>query len=390
VEELDVFKLYQDILIPLTPHPSVSKLLEAVMSGGESTDDVASIVALDPELQHWIRLTVQRLGFERQASKINQAVILLGQNRIRDFVIGRHIERKFISPENTIMGKLAAESAKSKKDAPAAIKGEQKSTEEEAAESIPQVQDFQVYLEFAIQAEEVAISIRNSYPGQAYAGGIIFDYVQHFLTSRKIQGLTDSRLKNVKTFIEETFKDGIRNGIAANEIMQKISIPHQKNVFVTAMVHNIGKAMLMAYDPINFEKSFKMSSGATEKDSKTKRIRSEDAEAEVFDFDHAQAGSLYIGRLPFLAEIERSIDYHHQPHLLRFSNPKLYALACVMSVSGGISKLYQKSRAQDPDIDKIRDQRLTASEDFKYLKLNEEDWKEIKSNYALKLMKVGY
>jgi hypothetical protein len=121
----------------------------------------------------------------------------------------------------------------------------------------------------------------------------------------------------------------------------------------------------------------------------SKRVRSEDAEQEVFDFDHAQVGSLYVGRLPFLAEIERSIDYHHYPHLLKFTNPKLYALACVLEVSGGLAKLYEKSRQTDPDVEKIRDQRLTSSEDFAYLKLNENDWFEIKSNYALKLMKVG-
>jgi hypothetical protein len=91
-----------------------------------------------------------------------------------------------------------------------------------------------------------------------------------------------------------------------------------------------------------------------------------------------------------LADIERSVDYHHNPHLLRFSNPKLYALACVLSVSGALNKLYQRSRADNPDTDRIRDQALKQSPDFVFLKLNEAEWAEIKANYALKLMKVGY
>jgi len=391
MSEIDLYKFYTDVLVPVTPVTPVNRILEIVMQGGETNEDFAKLLALDSELQHWVRLTVQRLGFEKQASHLDQAITLLGQNRIRDLLIGRHIERAFVKTENTVMGKILAEQkriAKEFAEKSPAVEKANVVEKDDALESIPQLQDFNRYLEYANAAENIAISIRNSYPGQAFAGGVIFDYVYNFLASLDLSALTDSRLKIVKNYMDETFRDGLRSGIAANEIMQKISIPHQKNVFVTSLVHNVGKALLMAFDPLNFEKSFHMSSGNPQKPN-AQKIRSEDAENEIFDWDHAQIGSLYIGRLPFLAEIERSIDYHHNPHLLKFSNPKLYALAAVLSVSGGVSKLYEKSRHEDPDVDKIRDQRLTASEDFLFLKLNERDWFEIKSNYALKLMKVG-
>ena len=402
VHELDIFKFYEKCLIPLTPSAAVTKILQVVMTGGETTEDFAQILAMDAELQHWIRLTVQRLGFEKRASKLAQAIILLGQNRVRDLIIGRHIERSFVKPGDTLLAKLTAERDKARagkepappKPAavppPAAAPG-QKSAPTPAAEvesePIPAIADFNRYLGFAARAEDVAISIRNSYPGQAFAGGVIFDYVNYYLKSQDLTKLTETALKNVGNYLEEIFKDGIRAGIAANEIIQKISIPHQKNVFVTSLVHNIGKTLLMAYNPEIFQTTFMASTGS--KDAKVK-IDSDEAETQYFNFDHAQAGSLYVGRLPFLVEIERSIDYHHSPHLLKFSNPKLYALACVLRVSGGLAKLYQKARAEDPDTEKMKDQRLTGSEDFKFLKLNPADWSDIKSNYALKLMKVGY
>jgi len=84
------------------------------------------------------------------------------------------------------------------------------------------------------------------------------------------------------------------------------------------------------------------------------------------------------------------VDYHHNPHLLKFANPKLYALACVLRVSGALAKLYQSQRGDNPDVDQLRDQRLRGSKDFQFLQLNDADWLDIKSNYALKLMKVGY
>jgi HD-like signal output (HDOD) protein len=392
VSELDILKFYEQVLVPLTPAPTVAKILEVTMSGAETTDDIANVLAKDTELQHWVRLTVQRLGFEKHSSKLLQATILLGQNRIRDLILGRAIERAFIPQDETILGKMMAEKAKAASKEPAKKaepkEGEAPPAPTEESEMIPALGDFKKYLEFASLAENTAISIRNSYPSQAFAGGVLFDYVKQCVKYKNFSTLKDSRLKNVEAFVEEVFSDGLRCGIAANEIMQKISIPHQKNIFVTALVHNIGKALLLIYDPPAFEKSFLMSTGADDK--KLEKWASDEAESHIFELDHAQAGSLFLGRLTFLQEIERSIDFHHHPHLLKFSNPKLYALACVLRVSGALVKLYQRSRQDNPDTDQIRDQKLRVSEDFNFLKLSPDDWSEIKSNYALKLMKTGY
>lgn len=393
---LNVFDFYSRCLLPLTPQPSVSRILELVTIGGETTDDFAKVVALDSEVQHWIRLTVSRLGFDRRISKIDQMITMLGQNRIRDLIIGRHIERTFISGDKTLLGEMKAKQDKEKEtkkepakpkfsDAPPPTDGTEAAAPPEEEEPIPVLSDFKRYLEHAIRAEEVAIAIRNSYPGQAFAGGVIFDYLRYFLSTLDLSKLTDERLKGTDAFVDNIFVDGLRSGIAANEIMQKISIPHQKIVFMTAMLHNIGKGLLLAYDPVTFEKAFLMSTGA--KDAKL-RVDSTDAEESVFDFDHAHAGALFMGRIPFLREIERSIDYHHNPDILRFTNPGLYAMTCVMSVSGSLAKLYQRMRAKDANVDRLPDAKLMASREFQFLKLSPEDWKEIKSNYALKLMKV--
>jgi hypothetical protein len=144
---------------------------------------------------------------------------------------------------------------------------------------------------------------------------------------------------------------------------------------------------MLAYDPVKFELAFLSSTGSSDN---RKKMTSDESENQFFGWDHAQLGSLYIGRLPFLVEIERSIDYHHHPHLLKFANPKLYALAVVLRVSGALAKLYQRSRVENPNVEGINDKKLLKSSDFSFLKLTDSDWGEIKSNYVLKLMKVGY
>jgi hypothetical protein len=385
---IDMITFYEKCLLPLTPHPAVSKILELTMVGGETTEDISKVVALDPELDHWIRLTVQRLGFDRLKG-LTQMITLLGQNRIRDMLIGRHIERTFIVPSDQIVAKLKnAKKPDAAKNPPPTKKAAAPATAKKADdEIIPSISDFQGYLQYANKAEEIAISIRNSYPGQAFAGGVLFDYCKYFLRKNvSATDLSDPRLQKTDAYIETVFNDGIRCGVAANEIIQKISIPHQKTVFLTALVHNLGKIILLAYDPKKFEGTFIESTGAKDVNAK---IDSTVAEEQAFEFDHAQAGALYVGRLPFLSDIERSIDYHHNPHLLRFSKPGLFALAALLRVSGALTKLYQKLRESDPDIQHLKDTRLIASEEFKFLKLSEAEWADVKANYALKLMKVG-
>jgi HD-like signal output (HDOD) protein len=406
LKEIDIADFYQKVLMPLSPAPEVSKILNLVMGGGETTEDFAQVLALDAELQQWVRLTVQRLGFEKRVGKLSQAVILLGQNRIRDLILGRHIERRFVPSDKTVLAKTIEDIKKAKekeksKNSPTKkpIKKENENTEGQPSdeskpdvpaaemEIIPQISDYKVYLEYAARAEEITIAIRNSYPGQAFAGGVIFDFVNGFLKTVDTEKVKDKRLKKTSQYVEDIFKDGIRCGIAADEITQKISIPHQKNVFVSALIHNIGKALMLAYDPVKFEAAFLASTGS---DDQKKKMTSDESEEQFFGWDHAQLGSLYIGRLPFLVEIERSIDYHHHPHLLKFANPKLYALAVVLRVSGALAKIYQRTRLENPNVEGIKDQKLLKSSDFAFLKLTENDWAEIKSNYVLKLMKVGY
>jgi HD-like signal output (HDOD) protein len=401
---IDLFDFYKRCLLPLTPHPAVTKILKYVMTGGETTDDFAEILHFDPELQHWARTTVLRMG--KGAKRIEQVITILGQDRIRDLTIGRYIERAFVKPENTLLAKAQKESTpdEEKKDpaagasekavetAPPQEEAKEKLSPEEAEklaaakEIIPDIAAYRNYLEFACRAEHVATSIRNSYPGQAFSGGVLFDYVRYFLESiPAVAELKDERIRNVHKYVTNIFEDGLRSGIAANALMKKIIIRHQKTIFVAALCHNIGKGLLMAYDPMVFEKAFMKSTGA----ESGRRMDSTEAEAEEFQFDHAQAGSLFFRRLSFFEDIEMSVDFHHHPHLLRFSNPNLFALACALRLSGRLVKTYQKYRVRNPNIEDLPDGKIKTSEDYQFLKLNDRDWNEIKAEYVQKLLRAG-
>ena len=390
---IDLFRFYEKVLVPLTPNPAVTRLLQLIVGGGETNEDFAQIISKDHELQLWVRTTCQRLGLLKRELKIDQMIGLLGQDRIRNFVIGRTIERAYVLEDQTLLAQIRKDDQANKSKAPAKetktpSKGSAPSgptAELEAEIIVPNLNDFERYLEFGIQAEDIAIEIRNSYPGQAFAAGVIFDHIRSFIKTKDFSGLKDPRLQNSEEFVKDLFRDSVRNGIAAHEIMQKISISHQRVVFATAMLQNIGKLLLYAFDPVGFEHVYLASTGAKDV---SKKIDSSEAEMLEFGMDHAQIGSLYIGRISFLAETERSIDFHNSPHLLKFSNPPLYALASILRTSSALNGLFQKHRQKNPNTNALPDSTLTSSTDFKFLKLTTEEWAEVKTNYALQLLKL--
>ncbi len=383
--KIEVLDFYEKYLIPLTPEPDVQKLLGVLLSGAETTHAYSEILNADQELFLWARLGAERMGRGSKNLRPESLISIHGQNRIRNLIIGRALERKFIPAEETLLGLSKAKT-----------EGEKKPNEKAPVDAapvgdgsiaIPEIKDFEKYLIYSNRAFNVAVATKHSYPGQAFVAGILFDYVQNFF--RKIDTknyVSEAIFKKPELYINDIVNDGIRCALASEEIMKFISITQKKNVFMTAIIRNIGKILLLAYDPAGFEQTFLISTGS--KDSKS-RADSTEAEEIEFDWDHAQLSSLYVGKIDCLRDLEKSIDYHHRPALLKFRNPELYALSAVLRVSGALTKLYQRHRKQSAEIEKMNDASLTRGKEFAFLKIRPKEWDEVKRNYALNLIKVG-
>jgi HD-like signal output (HDOD) protein len=389
--ELNILNMYRELLLPLTPSKEVSDVLSVVMQGGETTQDIANLIARDAELKDWINITVQRSGRGVRAdSSLEYKVSLLGLNRVRNMIVGRNIERALIPEDKTILALMLEErnKAKAKDKAGSPMrKSEEETQAEEEQKIIPDLVAFNKYTAYAMRAEAASIEIKNSYPGQAYAGGVLFDYINSYFSQSNIENLVqEQRFKKPQKFVEELFDDGLRCALAADEITKYIQIPYQRNVFFTSLVRNIGKALLLAYDPQGYERSIK-----AHRDAKLSglALRSSDAEEDEFDMDHAQVSALYVGRVPCFAGLEKSIDYHHNPRLLKSRDRELHALSCVLRVAGLLSALYQEHRSKQPEINKIPDRGIVESKVFQFLRLTPDEWEKIKLNYSMNLLKLS-
>lgn len=375
-----VYELYLNALVPLSPRSELVPLLKAVINCGETTKDFVWALRNDVELQGWLRHAVAAMGFETKTQGLEQVITLIGQDKVRDILLGRSIEAAFTPREETLMVKHSQGKSK-----PASTDGE----DSEFAGEAPPVADFANYLTFAKRAESVANAIRDSYPWQAFVGGLLYDYLAAYVKAAKIDAndaITRADIKASKTYVETQFLEGLRSAVAALEVLQKISIKHHKNVFIASLLHSCGRLVQLGFDPVAYQSLLEQ---VDLKRSLQVTVSLLGEEKKFFVFDHAQMTSLYLGRLPFMLEIDRVLDYSGSPKLLRMRDANLYALHCVVKIGSELAKLYQKERSSQSDILKMKDEHVRALEEYSFLKLNADEWKSVKSNFALKIMRAS-
>jgi HD-like signal output (HDOD) protein len=385
--EIQLLDLYRDFLLPLTPSKAVSDLLSVIMTGGETTQDLARAIERDAEINGWVQIAAQRIGKSSRVTTLEHKVSLLGLNRVRNMLVGRHIERAIVPENKTLLALIQEEREKNRASEKGPKTEATEAPEDEEQISIPDFVAFEKYTPYSIRAEGVAIELKYSFPGQAFAAGVLFDYVRTFLGTLEIEAkVQEQRFKKPEKFVDEIFLDGLRCAIASNEIAQFVQIRYQKNIFFSSLVRNIGKAILLAYDPVGYERSVLTHREALQSGVP---VRSHEAEEDEFDLDHAQITALYIGRVPCLQGLEKSIDYHHNPRLLKSRDREQYALSSVLRLAGLLVTTYQDTRVKESDIERLPDRKIVTSEVFETLKLTPQEWDKVKNGYAMNLLKIG-
>jgi len=190
------------------------------------------------------------------------------------------------------------------------------------------------YVEFGRKAEKISKAFKNGYPELAFAGGIIFDLIKGKLSTLIVE--EKEGIETPMEFLENIWKRSVRAALAAQITAEHVNLAHRRYSYFTGLVHNIGKLVLYAYDPKNYMdalhyiKNNKSSSGMEE-------IRR-------FGIDHSMAGSLYLGQLKFLGEIEMAVDFHHGNWLLKFQNVPIYHFSALIFVAA-----HMVSQVKDKD-----------------------------------------
>lgn len=140
---------------------------------------------------------------------------------------------------------------------------------------------------------------------------------------------TDMRTcKNSKFDINKHWRHSVTTAVAAELLTQQLG-QHNEDIFVTALLHNIGMPIISAQRNEEYSQIFK-----------TTELTSDEVinkELQTFGFDHQQVGALLIKHWGLPERIAEPIRYHHRPDSAPY---KFKPTAYIISFAERIAAIY--------------------------------------------------
>ena len=132
-----------------------------------------------------------------------------------------------------------------------------------------------------------------------------FDAIRSLLLTTSVFDLFTSRNKKSKLGQENFWDHSLGCAVGAKVIGNYMRHDKIEELFVSGLLHDIGKIVEMLYLPEDFSKV----AAAIKKDN----ILMITAEKEVLGYTHAQIGKLLAGNWNLPAKLEQVIAHHHEP-----------------------------------------------------------------------------
>ncbi len=306
-----LFKAFFETLALRIFLPSTSLgILKGFSNIDVTAEKVANVLGENPYYEDQFLRWVDSLAPRKEPISLESAIVLVGMQNARDFVLALQIQRWILRVhlEWAEGGKL---NLKPKE-----------------------------FIKYAIKTEEILQERKNEYSDMAYAAGFLFDV----LSQAAAKMSPDS--KEIQDFIGKTYEHGVKSAKIAAEICPIFpQFSFKKYAFTAALVHDVGKIAMAILDP----GYLKFQAECAEK--KWPRAVRQFVEKKRFGVEHPVFSYLLCNLFGLFKPIERAVLCHHEPYLLQSSKKSHYWLACAVSLSSNIANQFKKlDKADDPII----------------------------------------
>jgi putative nucleotidyltransferase with HDIG domain len=133
-----------------------------------------------------------------------------------------------------------------------------------------------------------------------------FDAIRHLLLTTSVFDIFSDRNSNLQAARESLWDHSLGCAVAAKVIGKHIRHEKVEELFVCALLHDIGKIVSMVYAQQDYDAATQL---AAQKD-----ILFIAAENEILDYTHADTGRLLAERWNLPAMVADAIYYHHVPN----------------------------------------------------------------------------
>lgn len=311
VQDSPVFQQFMDTIAPKIELKQTSNMvLGAFCNLDVNADRMGQFLEKNPYFEFQFLKLIESLSKREEQPAIASAVILLGMQRSRNFILGVQLYRMIheAHPEWSTDGKLSL--------------------------------NVDEMLKYALKTEEVVTGLKDRYSDMAFAGGLLFDYLQRL-------NVLKGGDQKILGFINEIHNHGMRAGQLGKEIASTIpDFGFTKYVFAACLIHDVGKVAMALIDPtyLSFNEEMK-------KREVTRQVRLF-AEQEVYGVTHNIIGSICCHQFCIFKPIEPAVFYHHDPHLLKKNQKSMYQLGAVVSMATNAAHAFKAAeKGNDPIID---------------------------------------
>ncbi len=301
---IEMRAFYKRVLSIFELPPLSQDILTRIMAGSEKANDYEEVLKYDKFFTEMICKFASAHMKTSVVTSLGHGVVVVGQQSVRNMVLGHQISRIF-SPHADTAFKDLETSGK--------------------------------LVKYGLRAEEFAKKCGNEYTGLAFTAGYIFDIFNGWFESDK------KMEEKFSPLLDQVWKHGLRAASLAWALAnhERVFISLRKNVFAAALLHDIGKLGLALLAPEDYALAF-------EKIKTDREINPSDdsyeakIEKDYFDLTHQEVGSAIIFQSKLLRDLENFLDYHHDSILLKARHADSFLVAAIINIADRLSVMTEK------------------------------------------------
>jgi HD-like signal output (HDOD) protein len=293
-------------------------ILKPIIAGDDKAEDFESALRVDQHLSRKIIFAANQQLKNGAVQSIAHAVVLIGKNRVRDYIFSNHILNFLPKVEEP-----------------------QKSTGQKIVGS-PN------FLKRADETENFSKKLGGDFAGSAWVAGFLFDIIENLIT---LHPQKDYLL----AFFQEEWSHALRTAGLAFHIanISKLSASICRQAFLAGISHDIGRLLLCISYPNECSQMFAEFSQLRATHQWTFESEIE-IEKKYFISSHCELSSLLLGMIDAMSEIEEIAHYHHKLGLLRSRGGRLLPVADCLHLADELAeKLSQNTGHEHEQISAI-------------------------------------
>lgn len=312
---LDIRHIYSNGFRRLRIGDSASQILTKMTEGDLTAQDFEEAVKSDRFFTSVILENGSRRLKHGKLGSLAQAVSLMGEEKVRDFILSQTILRA--------ADPLADFNFKS-------------------------FSGLKRVLRRAEQARERAEELGDVHPNIAFGVGFLFDFFEFFFNQEPYLN------QNFLHTFHRTWRVSFRAATIAQSLIEVggVEVSNERIIFGAALGHDLGRLLLCFAAP----EKYKVVSKKVEQAGDTDEFEEQEMnfEEQEIGCTHVQVGSILLSSIKHTLDLEEICDFHHSYGVFKIRNPNMFTILSLLSFSDRLAQLFESKPVLDlEDIQKV-------------------------------------